>query len=91
MRNRVNSTRTPTRERITDAALVLQQRGFSDVVKWMLARDKKQSHKPRSRRRTRVHVADRYGNKARGGEGYVNKELLDEALKSERSRSETGA
>jgi len=76
--------RKPHRDRITQAALLLQQRNFPDVAKYLLAQDIKTKPKSTQARARRVDVATRYGDKARGGsKGFVSAALIDAALKEE--------
>ena len=59
----------PSRDRISMAAILLRNKGYDDVAKWLMARDAKTAKKPRKQTAKRVDVADRYGNKARRGSG----------------------
>lgn len=61
----------PSRARLIAAAFVLQQAGYADVAKFLLARDKKQAHPKRAPRATRVDVA-KDGKRVRGGKAYIN-------------------
>ena len=72
----------PSRDRITDAALILQQRNYSDVAKWLLAQDIKIKPKTTQARVKRVDVADRNGDRARGGSrAYIPQALIEAALR----------
>jgi len=66
----------PTRDRITNAALLLQQRNFPDVARWMLAQDKQSAHTKRKTGARRVDVA-KDGRRVRGGKAYVRMDNPD--------------
>jgi hypothetical protein len=56
---------TPSRARISAAAILVRNAGYPDVCKWMMARDKKQAHASTGRKRQAV--VTRNGKEVRGG------------------------
>ena len=64
---------TPSRDRISEAAILVRNAGYPDVCKWMLARDKKAAHAPRKGKRV-VFVGTEIRGKAQ--KFYIDSELL---------------
>lgn len=60
----------PTRDRISEAAILVRNAGYPDVCKWMMARDKKQAHPPTKRKR-KMEVA-LHGKRVRGGKVFID-------------------